>query len=1196
MKRVNLFLIISLVFLHSAVNAQPHNSGQQDREHAAVKRLLQQKSNALKTSASKIKKSDYTRNSFGKIAEDSGRVARKSYIMNGNKITTVVHDYSGIGPGGEDPVRNVDNMVWKNLGYVYQFGILVGGSVLKSDSEREYIISDGLNDYVSFDLQELDPITGERWQWEPIAGFADPNQNQIASNPAPDKDGDGKPDSWPRDWYDTNLDKYVWPGFLSRDATNADQEILWRMDDRYNKEFEYYPYQNDSTKQGLGLQVEGRAFQWSNALAENAIFFVYTITNISDFDLDSLAFGLYGDPDIGGGGSENQDDSGFFVPPFNVMGTNVDNIPVYARNMVYLWDEDAKGNLGLPLGYLGCKFLESPGSPNDNFDNDGDGMVDERQDDGIDNDGDWNPEIDDVGVDGIAGTDDEGEGDELPTAGKRLANGSLDPLSPGEPNFEFTDLDESDQIGLTSFNSWDWGADNIKNDDSIWERLQPYNPDAPGDTTKGGFGQVAALGQDIVFVFGSGYISLKKGETKRISMALLFGDDLDDLLITAETVQQIYNSNYRFFKPPARPTVKAVPGDKKVTLYWDTVAEKSVDPLTGKDFEGYVIYRSTDPDFDDIQIITDGKGSSFLSEPLKGVDGTEARFDIDLSAEPFTDINNNLIYDDGEPFEDLNSNGEYDAEKIFEDIWKGYHPVPYPGRGVQYFLGNNTGLRHSYVDSNNVINGQTYYYAVVAYDHGDLTKIPPSETTKKITVDPITNELILDDNTVAVIPGPRASNYSANIKPSEFLQKVSGVATGEVKLSILSDLDLVEEGEYELFFSDSMFVDSTAVVQKNYSVLDNQLKTEFFKLFGTNNTTLKRKYIVDDQNLKVSDIEGNEFIRDVDFKIDFIRGLIKRLPNSAMQENTEYMIQYKYYPVYQSTYLKGEDSNPVFDGLTVTVLDEQKIDIDTELTGWMEGSQTAITNTVVPAELGLLKQENEPGEYLITFSTDALDTAITIQGRRIPVNYRAEYVLNGQNERIQTYMNDIFIRNQKLDPSESIIFFKPGSEGVAGDTITWKVTLGVKADTAQSVILPGDGDRFFIGTKRPFTTEDYYRIVTTAPKADNSIAKNKLDDIYVVPNPYVGYSIIEPTTKLPTASRGERRIYFENLPMQCTIRIFSLSGNLVKKIEHSGNLENGREYWNLLNEDGFGVAYGVYIAHIDAPGVGEKIIKFALIK
>jgi hypothetical protein len=66
--------------------------------------------------------------------------------------------------------------------------------------------------------------------------------------------------------------------------------------------------------------------------------------------------------------------------------------------------------------------------------------------------------------------------------------------------------------------------------------------------------------------------------------------------------------------------------------------------------------------------------------------------------------------------------------------------------------------------------------------------------------------------------------------------------------------------------------------------------------------------------------------------------------------------------------------------------------------------------------------------------------------------------------------------------------------------------------------------------------------------------------------------------------------------MKCTIRIFTLSGELVNELEHETGFDNGREYWNLLNKDGFSVAYGVYIAHIDAPGVGEKLIKLAIIK
>ena len=120
--------------------------------------------------------------------------------------------------------------------------------------------------------------------------------------------------------------------------------------------------------------------------------------------------------------------------------------------------------------------------------------------------------------------------------------------------------------------------------------------------------------------------------------------------------------------------------------------------------------------------------------------------------EPYTDKNNNGKYDLGEPFVDINLDGSWSAK--ITDWWKGYSPVEFPGRGIHYYLGDNSGLVHSYVDSNNVINGQTYYYAVCAYDHGDSTFTPPTETTKKITQDAITLKYTFDDNTVSVVPGP----------------------------------------------------------------------------------------------------------------------------------------------------------------------------------------------------------------------------------------------------------------------------------------------------------------------------------------------------------------------------------------------------------------------------------------------------------
>ena len=409
-----------------------------------------------------------------------GQQLRKSYFMNGNKISTEVYNYGGIGPG-YGLLRGANNLVWRNMDYGFQFCPFVVASVPDAldptGNRRLHIVSDGLYDYPNY--RERNPTGDTLWSWQPLPGYSDPDQEYMASNPAEDANEDGKPDSWPWEWYNPTLGRYVWPGYLSQDALAADLEVFWAMDDRENFEFnrsssrgQYFPYNNDTSRSGLGVRVDGRGFQWSNALAENCIFFVYTITNTSDKDLDSVVFGIYGDADLGGGSPENTDDWGSFIPPY---GEGVEKVPVYSRSMVYFFDPDMQGARGLPLGYCGCKYLESPGNPTNGIDDDGDGVIDERQDDGIDNDNDWNPLIDDLGVDGIARTNDMGEGNGAPTAGVRLPDGSLDPLHPGEPNFELTDLDEADQIGLTSFNSWTWASDAISNDETMWIRCTPRN-------------------------------------------------------------------------------------------------------------------------------------------------------------------------------------------------------------------------------------------------------------------------------------------------------------------------------------------------------------------------------------------------------------------------------------------------------------------------------------------------------------------------------------------------------------------------------------------------------------------------------------------------------------------------------------------------------------------------------------------------
>ena len=104
-----------------------------------------------------------------------------------------------------------------------------------------------------------------------------------------------------------------------------------------------------------------------------------------------------------------------------------------------------------------------------------------------------------------------------------------------------------------------------------------------------------------------------------------------------------------------------------------------------------------------------------------------------------------------------------------------------------------------------------------------------------------------------------------------------------------------------------------------------------------------------------------------------------------------------------------------------------------------------------------------------------------------------------------------------------------------------------------------------------------------------------MDNIYVVPDPYV----VSASWEKPlfySSGRGERRIDFVNLPQECTIRIYTMSGTLVKTLAHSSTLSDGSKSWDLITDDGLTVAFGIYIYHVDAPKIGTKVGRFALIK
>ena len=106
--------------------------------------------------------------------------------------------------------------------------------------------------------------------------------------------------------------------------------------------------------------------------------------------------------------------------------------------------------------------------------------------------------------------------------------------------------------------------------------------------------------------------------------------------------------------------------------------------------------------------------------------------------------------------------------------------------------------------------------------------------------------------------------------------------------------------------------------------------------------------------------------------------------------------------------------------------------------------------------------------------------------------------------------------------------------------------------------------------------------------------QENLNTVRVVPNPYLARSNFKESEFL-------RRIRFINLPSKCVIKIFTLSGELVNKIDHN-NENSGNEWWDLRTINNQEAAPGLYIYHIqqmdpyDNSQKQELVGKFAIVR
>ncbi|MDD3807542.1 MAG: T9SS type A sorting domain-containing protein, partial [Candidatus Marinimicrobia bacterium] len=115
---------------------------------------------------------------------------------------------------------------------------------------------------------------------------------------------------------------------------------------------------------------------------------------------------------------------------------------------------------------------------------------------------------------------------------------------------------------------------------------------------------------------------------------------------------------------------------------------------------------------------------------------------------------------------------------------------------------------------------------------------------------------------------------------------------------------------------------------------------------------------------------------------------------------------------------------------------------------------------------------------------------------------------------------------------------------------------------------------------------DYWQFTTPVLEDNNDLISERLDMINVFPNPYLGQQVEE-------INAHNRFVTFTHLPEKATVYIFTLAGDLVRKLEHN-TPGSSILRWDLLNHANIPVASGMYIAYVELPDGSSKILKLAV--
>lgn len=692
--------------------------------------------------------------------------------------------------------------------------------------------------------------------------------------------------------------------------------------------------------------------------------------------------------------------------------------------------------------------------------------------------------------------------------------------------------------------------------------------------------------QNIKLLLSSGPINFAAGDTQVVICAFIIAQGKDrlnsiSLLRTYDAiVQEAYNQNFKIPSPPPQPVVQFSELSNEIILDWANNDSTERFNQFGYKFQGYNIYQGKTQDGPWLRIAT-----------FDVKDGIREIYEWEI--DPITGL-------------------------------KSWIPIIF---GTDSGIKRNIRITKDYFTNANLVNGREYYFAVTSYANNlDSTSVglkptvlenfkrpikviphqPPIGSTIPTSYKAIlSHNRVGDDAVQPVVLLPTlldGKSYQVtfngngmDVRSWNLIEKESGDTIVRASTNFSGDEDSPIHNGFQVRVvkppigvrKDTQIPPGWSYYNASKDAITSSTASNLTWFKGQGNTTISMDAI--DAAGLTYPTATNFMLRPTQVPPDSLLKVEIRFSNKNTQRAYRYVSNV---PIFPPLYLADSSFEPyvkyrgggwVYQDYNKypapkpdTTFENPALGPVVPFTVWevdsTDGDFTPRQLNVAFVEHNdsLWSKPRSPGEERTYRGRGRIDgkwdpTVATLGGREILFIFKSTYSDTVQ----ERYKNFNLGHYENFDVMYVLWLRKAGL-----DTIRWN-----------------EGDILTIYPNYPLSTRRVYEFVAKKQSFDDKILmKSQLERIKAFPNPYFGFNSAE-------RSNTERFVTFSNLPRDFKIRIFSLAGDLIRTISNDNyNPNNPFVRWDLKNEAGIFVASGVYLAHVEIQGVGEKILKLVIIQ